>query len=48
MFGLLENSTYLRYSDTSKKKNPINSIHFIPKMASQGTPENDAILLMRN
>ena len=30
------------------EKNPVNSIHFMPKMASQGTPKNDAISLTHN
>ena len=40
LFSLLECYTLLRYSDTSKtEKNPIESIHFTPKMALQGTLE---------
>ena len=40
LFSLLEYYAQLRYSDTQKtEKNPIESIHFMPKMASQSTPE---------
>ena len=45
-FGL---SNRTKIEDASKtEKNPVNSIHFTPKMALQGTPENGAISLMRN